>query len=820
MKNGIFTFLMLLISFSVMSQKARIKQADKQFSLHNFTKAATLWQKAFHRTTIDADRRMLAFRIGSAMHRMNRFEEAVQWYGDALGEEASKPEWLLAKADALLRAGQHEEAKVTAERVLLIQPYSAEAKKIMEMTAAYALAITNDQLVELVAATGINTKYSDYAASWMKQDLVVSSTRPDINSNKPDGRTSENYSRLYLFIANLYGDYGAAIPLPIKENTNAGTFAFDSKQNRIFFTKCNNRKQRCMIMEASIEPQTLEIGRAKPVAFSNKKYHYGHPFVNENSNMLYFSARLPGGYGGNDIYSISIKPDGTFGLPVNLGQGVNSAFDEVFPTLAGDSVLFFSSFGHDGYGGLDIFYSKNDNGIFNKALALSPPFNSTSDDFSLQMRTGTTKGVLTSSRNRSGGDDIYFFDAYPLQKTLKGQVRDAQTDALISYATIKLIERFQSQSTSTDENGAFQMSVPKNETIILQASHQEYENQIKKIESDALDHTKDIIFRLERKSHPVVLKGKVTERETAQIVAGQIVSISGPGGFLSMTRTGEDGIYRFDSLSADKIYTVSIEKEGYFGESRVIRIPEVNKPTTFEKSSGYDLDFELTKIVIRKEITLNNIYYDFDKAVLRESSKIELMKLVSMMRNTPKVRIKISSHTDTRGTDSYNNRLSDARARSVVDFLLQSGISASRLEAQGFGKRFPVVPRAATEEEHQANRRTTFQVLDMNADLTEVVPETEIVTGGLTFRVQLLVSSTPRDTEESFGALRQLLGDLQFFETYADGIYRYEAGLRYSLSAAEALRNGIRAAGFSDAFVVPYINQQRVSLQQARDYQP
>lgn len=820
MKKSLFTLLLLLISLSVISQKARVKQADKQFALHNFNKAALLWQKAFHNTSDENDRKMLAFRIGSALHRMNRFEDAIQWYTDALGDEAAKPEWLLAKADALLRAGKAEDAKLTAERVLIIQPYSAEAKKIIALVDAYEKSKINEPLIQLIPAKSINTMWSDYAAAWLNDDLVVSSTRTAPNNQKVDGRTAEYFSGLYLFIANLYGDFGEAIPLSVKENSNVGTFSFDQRHNRIFFTQCSNRKQRCMIMQASFDARNFEVGKAKPAAFINRKYHYGHPFVNESGSTLYFSARLPGGYGGNDIYSISLKPDGTFGLPINLGPSVNTAFDEVFPGMAGDSILFFSSNGHAGFGGLDIYYSMHQNGFFDKPLALLPPFNSTSDDFSLHMRQGTTRGVLSSSRNREGGDDIYFFDAFPIQHLIRGQVRDAQTDVLIADAEVRVYDDEPAIKTTTDKHGTFLISVPKSGSLKLQASHKAYQAELKTVKHEDNEAETIVHFRLNRKSHPVKLMGKVTERETKQLVSGQIVSITGPGGYLSMTRTSDDGIYQFDSLNADRIYTVSVEKEGYFAESRVIRIPEVNKATTFHKATGYDLDFELTQIVIKKEITLNNIYYDFDKASLRESSKTELLKLVSMMRSTPQVRIKISAHTDTRGTNTYNDRLSAERAQSVVDFLVQSGINPMRLEAQGYGKRFPVIAHAKTEDEHQANRRTTFQVLDLNApqEITTIAPES--INSGLSFRVQLLVSSTSRDSEESFGALRQLLGEIQFFESYADGVYRYEAGTRYSLPAAEALRNGIRAAGFSDAFVVPYINQQRVSLQQARDYKP
>jgi hypothetical protein len=209
------------------------------------------------------------------------------------------------------------------------------------------------------------------------------------------------------------------------------------------------------------------------------------------------------------------------------------------------------------------------------------------------------------------------------------------------------------------------------------------------------------------------------------------------------------------------------------------------------------------------------------KQLLRESSKLELDKLVSMLRETPKVRVQISSHTDTRGTDKYNDKLSAERAKSVVDYLVLSGISKSRLVFKGFGKRNPVIRNAGSEAEHQANRRTTFQVLDMNAAVESVSSNIIIDENRrLVFRVQILVSSVKRNADNDFGILKGMLDNIRFTEHQQAGVFRYEVGDRYSISEAEVLRNRIRNAGFPDAFIVPYIDNERVSLQQAKDFRP
>ncbi len=822
MKKAVLFLFLMLLSIVMIAQKAVVRQADKHFTVHNFAKASKMYEKAFHRTDDLRDKQLLAFRIGSAYHRMNRFEEALQWYADANGEEPSQVDWVLAQTDAFLRSGNIQSAKLTAVHALKLNPVSAEAKRFLAMIEQYE---TQSQLMEnlVQAAAGINSQWSDYAPGWLNGDLVISSSRKENGVSDSDGRTAEGFSRLYLFIANLYGDFGNAIPVPVGGNSNTGTLSFDKTNERVFFTRCNNRKRRCIIMEAKFDQETFFFSRAKPASFVNRKYNFGHPHVREDGKKMYFIANLPGGFGGNDIYSITIKPDGSFGLPINLGAVVNTSFDELFPTTSGDSLLFFSSYGHPGFGGLDIFYAFDRAGSFNEIGLLTAPFNSTSDDFGLAIKAGTTQGAFSSNRNRPNGDDIFFFDDYPIRKIVKGRALDARTLNPVANADIQIKDNDNKIYTlQTSSAGTFTVSVPVYSSGKVTATHPEYLEEVKDfLSAESHQAIPDIEFLLRRRNHTAGVSGKVTERETGKIIVNQVVSINSSGGFLAMTRTNDNGVYLFDSLKVDFLYSLKIEKDGYFTESRVVRIPEIDKPMILQKSNGYDLDFELTPIVMKKEIALNDIYYDFDKANLREPSKIELDKLVSMLRETPKVRVQISSHTDTRGTDKYNDKLSAERAKSVVDYLILSGISKSRLVSRGYGKRNPVIRNARSEAEHQANRRTTFQVLDMNAAIESVSTDNiSAENQRLVYRVQIIVSSVKRNPDNDFGVLKGMLDNIRFTEHQQGGVFRYEVGDRYSISEAEVLRNRIRNAGFPDAFVVPYIDNVRVSLQQAKDFRP
>lgn len=328
-------------------------------------------------------------------------------------------------------------------------------------------------------------------------------------------------------------------------------------------------------------------------------------------------------------------------------------------------------------------------------------------------------------------------------------------------------------------------------------------------------------FALALLTYPATISGFVTEKETQKPLRSEKVMINGPGGFYLETFTNSQGEYRFDSLKPNHIYTVKVTKKGYFSESRVCRIPEARKPLLLNKQNGVDMDFELVAIQEKKEVVINNIYYDFDKASLRESSKLELNKLASMLRETPNVIVQINAHTDTRGSHAYNDKLSDNRAASVVNYLVANGIEPARLVSRGFGKTNPIFPNAKTEAEHQANRRTTFTVT--GTDFKPVISQNNFIpkeTTDLVYRVQLMATSNSFDPESYFAVLKAIIPDAQFYVQPVNGIYRYEIGDRQNLSAAEALKNQIMAAGFADCFIVPYHNGKRISMEEAKQIKP
>jgi outer membrane protein OmpA-like peptidoglycan-associated protein/tetratricopeptide (TPR) repeat protein len=824
----VLKYIILLLLFSGLvltteAQKNHIRLAEKRFDNHNYFGAAKAWQKAFGKTESITQKRQLAFKIGQAYHLMNQFAAASQWYADAIGESTVYPEWYIAYADALLRNGNIEEALAAAKNASRLDQRSAKAQDI-ELLIKRLKQQKFAENITLHQAFGINSQAIDYSPSWMNNDLIFASTRRSKLTAQVDGRTAQGFSSLFRAKSDPSGDYTEPMPLEVRGNHNAGTFSWDANRQRAFWTKCNNRKQKCLIMEANYNAQNDKWDRPKVADFVQKKYHFGHPFVSEDGRWLYFVSDTPGGYGGKDIYKVSIKDDGSWGIPINLGQPVNTARDELFPTKAGDSLLFFSSGGHQGYGGLDILYSFNKSGDYAQVGLLGYPYNSFADDFGLLLQTGEMGGALVSNKSGENSDDIYLFDEYPVRLLLEVEVLLAESREPLSGA--ELIFKMPAEAaynTLSNSNGHAQVSVPAYGQGKVEVNADGYFPEIKTytITDEAMAQgVIRIVFLLKKSTHYAAISGLVTERETAAILPGETVTISGPGGYQAQSLTNAQGVYTFNQIVPDNIFTIKVSKQGYFTETRTIRIPEISESTVFNKAAGYDMDFQLLQIQEKREIVINEIYYDFDKATLRESSKYELNKLVSMLRETPQVRVQISAHTDTRGTHNYNDRLSEARAKSVTDYLIANGISRNRLISKGYGKRFPVITNARNEDEHQANRRTTFQVTGVDYVEAAVSPFTQPVNSKLVYRIQLMASSSRHDPENYFSALKNLIGNLRFFVQEQAGMFRYEAGDRYNLFEAETLRNQIRAAGFDDCFIVPYYDNKRISMQEAKQIQP
>jgi len=387
----------------------------------------------------------------------------------------------------------------------------------------------------------------------------------------------------------------------------------------------------------------------------NTKSHESSASLSPDERKLYFVSDKPGGFGGRDIYISEKDKRGKWGPAKLLSGTINTPYDEEAVFMHPDGkTLYFSSKGHNSMGGYDIFKSEFENGQWSTPENLGYPINTAGDDVFFSISASGRHGYYSSARSGGYGDqDIYVITFLGVEKPM---VNNAD-DNLLAWKTQAIAE-----------------------TVI---------EQIIDIKTTSV----------------TLLKGRVLDDVTqspleAKIILSDIDKNEELATFTSNSATGRYLV----SLPSGKNYGITVSADGYLFHSENFNIPEKAAYQEIEK------DIYLKKIAVGSSIVLKNIFFDFNQASLRPESINELQRLIKLMKDMPALKIEISGHTDNIGSAQYNKTLSERRAKSVVDYLIDNGISANRLTYKGYGFDLPIAPND-TEDGRQQNRRTEFKVI-------------------------------------------------------------------------------------------------------------
>ena len=449
--------------------------------------------------------------------------------------------------------------------------------------------------------------------------------------------------------------------------------------------------------------------------FNSDEYSCGHPALNREDTKLYFVSDMPGGFGGTDIYVAEYK-GGAWGVPVNLGSDINTEGNEMFPFIDEYNNLYFSSDGHAGLGGLDMFYVELEN---DKPLALpenlGTPLNSEKDDFGIITDGERNKGLFSSNRLRGYSDDnIYAFNRKCREINIL--VYDANTGDVLEAAEVRLIKYGVNQDLyMTDSYGKVSLCMDTGLDYQFKVFKDGYETSTVGYESlmNGEGNYGEIKVMLESSKLPLV-KGTIRSELTNEPIAGATVVLTNTRDESTETViTGKDGKYEFQPVKKGK-YVVSAVKENYATNTEEVgKIkPKKNEQESYEQNLGMIAAGDIFRI--------ENIYYDYGKSEIRKDARKELMTTVlPVLKKYPEIVIEIRSHTDSRSSTEFNQELSQSRARSVVEFLASHGVEMERMQFAGFGESMLVNECAdgvnCSEKKHQQNRRTEFKVLNVGA---------------------------------------------------------------------------------------------------------
>lgn len=495
--------------------KSKTQKADKFFKTGEFYTAGTYYKKAYAKFKKSVDKGRAAYFAGECARMMGNNLEAEDWYGKSVKAKHKDPMANLRFADALKSNGKYAEAIVQYNEFKEKAPGDSRASnavKSTEQAQAWKDKPTRHRIDNLSA---LNTKYYDFAVTEnpaVKNSLVFSSSREEASGSKNDNWYGEKFFDLFQSSMDNNGKWSTPTNFPGAANSDFsdGAACFDATGKIMYYTTCPNSREKntqCKIMMTTMADGKWE----EPVAlsFNSDSYTCGHPCLSSDGKTLFFASDMPGGNGGKDIW-MCIWDGGSWGAPVNLGSGVNSEGDEMFPTFGKNGRLYFSSNGKVGMGGLDIFFTTNEGGVWAEATNLKYPMNSSADDFGIIWNSETT-GYFTSNRDGGkGNDDIYNFLVPPVKLAVGGRVYDTDTKENLQGATVEL---FGSDGTSlsvqTSADGMYRYDLKPNVKYKLSASFTGYLTKFHELSTIGLeedqDFVKDFDFPLKSTAKPITV---------------------------------------------------------------------------------------------------------------------------------------------------------------------------------------------------------------------------------------------------------------------------------------------------------------------------
>lgn len=692
------------------------EKGEKMYQHLAYRNALELFLYAVER---DPENYVARQRIADCYYRLGNIDEAEKRYAELAASEMADPVYKYQYAQVLSVQGKYGDAEKWFSLYNAAQKDDARGQE--KLSFIYSLSYYfRDSVLYTISNKGFNSDQSDFAPNLHKNGIVFVSARDrDLFIKKKSlSAIHENESHLNVYIAPVDATLDEQVKPFYHDGMNTilhdGPITFFNNERNVAFTRNNTRNGKPITNSKGRVNLKLffaklndddQMSHFHEFQYNDDDYSVGHPFVSEDGLRLIFASDMPGGFGGVDLYeSVRQNINDKWSKPVNLGANVNTLGDEFYPHLVG-STLYFSSNGHGGLGGLDIFSSSYSSGRFEFPINLGFPLNTSSDDFSLILDKSGRNGFFAS--NRPGGkgyDDIYQFTVNSFFLTVK-TVERQDSAKRIDKATVSLFDENENLLAEevTSANGIAHFDLDFDRDYIIKAKKKDYSFV------DTLSystHTRhlggdSVLVPLWKQS--LFAKGSVYSNESQSLLDGATVT-------LENVTTGEkqraivDSTGRYDfKIQPNTRYRVTASKEGFLDSGF-----NLNTSNIFDG----DLvnDFLLEEVFVEKAV----IQFDFDKSQLRAEEAEQLRPILKELKRNKTATLNIGAHADSYGTNQYNKALSERRAEAVLSYFTANGIVRSRIEATGFGEEL-LLNRCSngvecSEEEHSLNRRAEVKV--------------------------------------------------------------------------------------------------------------
>jgi outer membrane protein OmpA-like peptidoglycan-associated protein len=482
-----------------------------------------------------------------------------------------------------------------------------------------------------IERVNLNTTQSDFGPSFVEDELWFSAFTDEEIRRLAKGDNKDIFYNLYNVKTDIEGNVTGTKNVQfetISAGYHAGPVSYCEKTQELFVTLSNFDNPEIsnnVYQKAEIRLKIIITKKINGIwtvteefPYNNPLYSVGHPAISVTGDTLFYASNKPdSGYGESDIY-MSVRKNGKWGEPVNMGEKVNSAFDEMFPFFFDGSVLFYSTNkAKNKKDDFNLMYICKTGDSFGDSKSLDE-FNTKKDDFGLIIHSKGKVGYFVSRRNGGMGDDDIYKVTFKGEHNLELVVMDKKTLQNIQKPKVK----FSDNLTGNVKGNLLIRLLPENSTLL-----------------------------------------------------------------------------------------VTSEIEGYQNTS--INITTVGKPYGIIRDTIW-----VEKVEVGQKFVLENIFYDYDKWDILPESEVELNKLITVLNDNPSWKVELGSHTDARGSDSYNEILSQKRSDSAVDYIIKNGISKDRIIAKGYGES-QLINHCKNgvecpDEVHRQNRRTEFKILEMD----------------------------------------------------------------------------------------------------------
>ena len=692
-----------------------MKKGDKFYAVGEYFDAATQYRKAYTHTP--SKQRVLkgqrAMKVADCYRRIHFTTKAISAYQNALRYKQDDSLTHLYLGQLHMRNGSYKEAakhfQMAIDSLSMVYHNSKESgntgdseQRSDKENAQFLNSI--DNYISL-AKTGL--KAAQQAPDWKKEgsdytikrmdlfnsrraeyspmlsgdedeQLYFTSTRNQAQGDEYSGITGAKNADIFLSQKDDKGKWSKpqTIDSELNSTMDEGACCFSPDGKSMYLTICKTDPNYPRYATIAVSNRS-DASWSKPTELTLSKdtlSSFAHPAVSPDGQWLYFVSDMPGGLGGYDIWRCQIHGN-EVGSIENLGEPVNTPGDEMFPTFRPNGDLYFSSDGHPGLGGLDIFIAK-------------------SKDKDLFTTTETTKTTLSAS----GGGALASGEEKKLYKLSE-----------LSYK----IEHPGFPLNSQGDDFGMTFEGKRNQGYFCS----------NRGDTRGYDH----IYSFFNPEIVQTVKGWVYEQDGYELPAAQVYMVGNDGTNLKLSVRGDGSFTQEIKPNVD--YVLLATCKGFLNHQEQLRVDPVTK------SEEYVLQFPLANI--SAPVLIENIFYDFDKATLRPESTTALDELVRLLNENPNITIELSAHTDYKGSDEYNEGLSQRRAESVVNYLIEHGIPSDRLTPRGYGEgkpktikrkvaeRYPFLkegdvlteeyinklPEEQQEQCNQLNRRTEFIVL-------------------------------------------------------------------------------------------------------------